>query len=139
MADISINNAGDLRAEILRLRELRQQQGEQISQRFSSPSAIFSTALSLFPKNNSAGSKDSIFNQDYFGILSRILLPLALNKTIFRNSNFIIKGLVGFLSQKASHFISEDSVVGLWDKVKSMFEKKEKHKDYGIPPDSEAY
>lgn len=137
--DISIKNSSDLKTEIIRLRELKTQQGEQISQRFSSPGAIFSTVVSLFPKGNNDGSKNSILNQDYFGILSRILLPLALNKTIFRNSNFIIKGLVGFFSQKASHFISEDSVVGLWDKVKSMFDKKEKHKDYGIPPDSETY
>ena len=83
-------------------------------------------------------SKNSIFNQDFFGILSRILLPLALNNTLFRKSNFLVKGLVGILSQKASHFISEDTVVGLWDKVKGIFEKKNKNPDYGIPPESEA-
>jgi hypothetical protein len=26
----------------------------------------------------------------------------------------------------------------LWDKVKSIFEKKNKNPDYGIPPESEA-
>lgn len=137
--DISIKNSSDLKAEIIRLRELKHEQGAQISARFSSPGAIFSTIVSLFPKHSNDGSKSSILNQDYFGILSRILLPLTLNKTIFRNSNFIIKGLVGFLSQKASHFISEESVMSLWNKVKSMFEKKEKHKEYGIPPESDAY
>jgi hypothetical protein len=135
--DLSIKNSSDLRAEIVRLRSLKEQQGADISARFSSPSAIFSTFLSLFPKRGS-DSKGNILNQDYFGILSRILLPLTLNKTIFRNSNFLVKGLVGFLSQKASHFISEDSVVGLWDKVKHVFEKKDKNPDYGIPAESEA-
>ena len=135
MTDVQINNAEDLRTEILRLRHLKEEQGEAIKTRFSSPGAAFSTLMTIFPK----GSKYDIFHQDFFGIISRILLPLTLNKTLFRNSNFLIKGLVGFLSQKASHFISEDSVTGLWDKVKSLFDKKkQKHEDYGIPPESEA-
>jgi hypothetical protein len=134
MADVSINNVGDLKAEIIRLRQLRVEQGTAIQARFSSPSAIYHTIGSLFPK--SAG-KNGIFNQDIFGLLSRILLPLTLNKTIFRNSNFIVKALVGYLSQKASHFVNEDKVVGVWDKVRSIFEKK-KPVDYGIPPESEA-
>jgi len=134
--DVSIKTGDDLKAEIARLRLLKQEQGDAIKARFSSPSATFSTIFSIFPK----GSNDSgsIFNQDYFGLLSRILLPLTLNKTLFRNSNFIIKGIVGFLSQKASHFISEDSVTGLWSKVMSFFDKKKKEPDYGIPPESET-
>jgi len=132
MADVSINNAGDLKAEIIRLRQLKSEQGTAIQARFSSPSAIFHTFGSLFP-----GGKNGIFNQDIFGLLSRILLPLTLNKTIFRNSNFIVKALVGYLSQKASHFVNEDKVMSIWDKVMSVFEKK-KPVDYGIPPESEA-
>jgi hypothetical protein len=137
MTDVHINNVDDLKAEILRLRHLREEQGDALKIRFSSPMTAFSTIMTVFPK--SAGSKYDIFHQDFLGIISRIILPLTLNKTVFRNSNFLIKGLVGFLSQKASHFISEDSVTGLWDKVKSVFEKKKhKHEDYGIPPESEA-
>lgn len=137
MADISINSAGELKAEIVRLRLLREEQSKTIGARFSSPGAVFSTVLSLFPKSSN-DPKNDIFHQDFFGLISRILLPFALNKTVFRNSNFLIKGIVGFLSQKASHFISEDSVMGLWDKVKHLFEKKDKKVDYGIPPESEA-
>ncbi|HZX58996.1 MAG TPA: hypothetical protein VFE54_09725 [Mucilaginibacter sp.] len=137
MADLSINNAGDLKAEIIRLRLLKEEQGKAIGARFSSPGAIFSTIFSLFPKSSN-DPKNDIFHQDFFGLISRIVLPFALNKTVFRNSNFLIKGIVGFLSQKASHFISEDSVMGLVDKVKHLFEKKDKKVDYGIPPDSEA-
>lgn len=136
MADISINSAGELKAEIARLRLLREEQGEAIAARFSSPSATFSTIYSVFSKGDSP--KGNIFGQDLFGVLSRILLPLALNKTIFRNSNFLIKGLVGLVSQKASHFINEDNVTGLWHKIMSLFEKKHNHADYGIPPESEA-
>jgi hypothetical protein len=139
MMDISIKNSRDLKAEIVRLRALEGQQSLELKTRFNTPSALFHTVFSLFPKFQSDGSKSNILNQDFFGILSRILLPLTLNKTLFRNSNFLVKAVVGFLSQKASHFISEDSVVGLWNKVKSIFEKKNKTADYGIPPDSEAY
>jgi len=137
MADISINSAGELEAEIVRLRLLREEQKKAIGERFSSPGAVFSTVFSLFPKTSN-DPKNDIFHQDFFGLISRILLPFALNKTVFRNSNFLIKCIVGFLSQKASHFISEDSVMGLWDKVKHLFEKKDKKVDYGIPPESEA-
>jgi len=136
MADGVINNTNDLKAEIVRLRLLKEEQKEAIAARFSSPSAIFHTALSVFPK--SAGNKNSIFNQDIVSMLSRVLLPMVLNKTLFRNSGFLMKTLVGLVSQKASGFINEDSVTGLWEKVRSLFDKKNKPADYGIPPESEA-
>lgn len=141
MMDLSINNISDLKAEILRLREIEEQQSIALKARVSTPSALFHTFISMFPKSPGKGSdsNDSIFNQDLVGILSRIILPLALNSTVFRKSNFVVKTLVGFLSQKASHFISEDSVTDLFSKVKSMFAKKEKKTDYGIPPLSESY
>src|SRR6185312_1358771 len=133
MTDLQINNVDDLRAEILRLRHLKEEQGEALKARFSSPGAAISSMMTVFPKESRL--KFDIFHQDFLGLISRIILPLTLNKTLFKNSNFLIKGLVGFLSQKASHFISEDSVTGLWDKVKSIFEKKQKQEDFGIPPE----
>lgn len=132
----SINNVSDLKAEIARLRTIEDEQALAIKARFSTPSAMFSTIISAFPKS-AEGKGSGFFNQDAFGLLSRVLLPLTLNKTLFKNSNFIVKTLVGYFSQKASHFISEDSLAGLFGKVKSFFEKK-KHADYGIPPESEA-
>ncbi|MDB5145270.1 MAG: hypothetical protein JWQ66_3983 [Mucilaginibacter sp.] len=137
MTDTSINNAEDLKAEIARLRILNEEKGDALKARFRSPMVAISTLFTIFPEG--AGSKYDIFHQDFLGVISRILLPLTLNKTLFRNSNFVVKALVGFLSQKASHFISEDSVAGLWGKVRSVFEKKEKKTDYGIPPLSETY
>lgn len=138
MANATINNVTALRMEITRLKVLREEQGKAIGQRFSSVGATFSTVMSLFPKSSQGGSKNDIFHQDLFGVLSRIFLPFALNKTVFRNSNFIVKGLIGLLSQKASHYVNEDSVTGAWGKIKSLFTKKHKDVDYGIPPESEA-
>jgi hypothetical protein len=142
--DAPINNIIDLRLEIVRLKGLEVEQSYAISQRFKSPGAILSTFFSLFSGTPSAdGTKSAGFwDQDFVGLISRFLLPFTLNKTLFRNSNFLIKAIVGLVSQKASHFITEDSVMGLWDKVKSLFDKDDKHEQAdhkGVPPLSETY
>lgn len=119
-----IYNSNDLRTEIARLENLEREKGAAIKQHFSSPGAIFSTVMSLFKGDSDEKDNDGgIFKQDFVGLISRFVLPLALNKTLFRNSNFIVKALVGLVSQKASTFISEDSVTGVWDKAKGLFGK----------------
>ncbi|MBC7400537.1 MAG: hypothetical protein H7289_11375 [Mucilaginibacter sp.] len=123
MTDLPILSHTDLKNEIYRLKGLEREKGAVIRAHFSSPGAIFSTIFSLF-KGDPNDSKDGgIFKQDFLGVLSRFAIPFALNKTLFKNSNFIIKALVGLVSQKASHFISEDSVEGVWDKAKGLFGK----------------
>jgi len=128
--DAIIKNSWDLKEEIVRLRQLEKVQGEAIKQHFSSPAAIFSTVYSLFPKGNHSGeNKSNIFNQDFVSILSRFLIPLTLNKTLFKNSGFLVKTLVGLVSQKASGYVNEESVGGLWEKAKGLiahFTKKDK-------------
>jgi len=120
--DATIKNSWDLKEEIVRLRALEKVQGEAIGQRFNSPAAIFSTVYSLFPKGNHSGeNKSNIFNQDFVSILSRFLIPLTLNKTLFKNSGFLVKTLVGLVSQKASGYVNEESVGTIWDKAKSLF------------------
>jgi len=119
--DTRIRNITDLRIEISRLKELEREQGAAIGRRFSSPTTTFATIYSLFSGSTDAdGTKKGIMHMDYVGLLSRILLPFTLNKTIFRNSGFVVKALVGLVSQKASGFITEDSVAGVWDKAKSF-------------------
>ena len=124
---LPITSISDLRAEIIRLQELKTEQGLALAPRFSSPSAVFSTVYSMFsgkPGIDGEHKSKGFFEQDIVGLLSRIVLPFTLNKTIFRNSNFIVKTLVGLASQKASHFISEDSVSGIWGKIKSLIPHK---------------
>lgn len=134
--DKPIRNSWELKEEIVRLRALEKEQSQAIGQRFSSPAAIFSTIYSLFPKPAAGERHTNIFNQDFVSILSRFLLPLTLNKTLFKNSGFIVKTLVGLVSQKASGYINEDSVVSVWDKVKGLFHKKgesvKKNYPYGL-------
>jgi hypothetical protein len=129
--DTPIRNIFELQGEIGRLKNLEAEQAVALKARFSSPSAIFSTVLTIFPKSPTVdGIKSSgFFNQDFLGLISRFVLPLTLNKTIFKHSNFIVKTLVGILSQKASHYISEDAVGGIWSKAKGLFNKFTKKKD----------
>lgn len=141
--DVPIRNIRDLREEILRLKDVERDQSVAIGLRFKNFSSTIQTIGSLFPRSVSAdGKSTSFFDQDIVGLISRFVLPFTLNKTIFRNSGFLVKTLVGLVSQKASHFISEDSVLGLWDRVKSLFDKKEKKpknpERNAIPPLSEA-
>jgi len=125
MEYIPIRNGRDLKTEIFRLEELSKQQGDTLKAHFSSPGAIFSTIFSMIFKPSESDDEKSggVFSQDFLGLISRFVLPLALNKTIFRNSNFIIKALVGLVSQKASHYINEDSVGNVWHKIKSAFDE----------------
>jgi hypothetical protein len=128
MMGLPIKNSDDLKGEIARLKGLEQQQADQLKQHFSSPGAILSTLFNLFPKSDSKEEKNaSLFNQDFIGLLSRIILPIALNKTVFKNSSFIMKAIVGIMSQKASHYINEDSVSDVWGKLKSVFEENVAH------------
>lgn len=121
--DFQIKNVEDLREEISRIRIIQEQQGVALAKRFNSPSAIFSSIMSLINSgsNNDGDKQPSIFNQDLLGLLSRIVLPVTLNKTVFKRSNILVKALVGLLSQKASNYISGDAVHTIWDKAKSIF------------------
>jgi hypothetical protein len=124
MEYLPIRNSGDLKAEIFRLEEVSKHQGETLRAHFSSPGAIFSTVFSmLWNPLDAEDKKGGIFNQDFLGLVSRFVLPLALNKTLFRNSNFLIKALVGLVSQKASNYISEDSVGNVWHKIRAAFDE----------------
>jgi len=150
--DAVIYNITDLKVEIERLKASKTVQEEAIKSHFNSPTAIFHTITSLFKHTPASGESSSLFGgQDMVSLISRFVLPFVLNKTIFRSSNFIIKAVVGLLSQKASGLINEKSVGSVWDKIKSVIPKiipdKLLHKkkapkpvvDYGIPPDSESY
>ncbi|WP_439699091.1 hypothetical protein ACFGVS_13965 [Mucilaginibacter sp. AW1-7] len=128
-----IRSINDLQEEIFRLKTLESHQSAALKARVSSPSAIFSSVMSLFPRSvDSDGVRSSgLFHPDIINLVSRFVIPLTLNKTLFRNSNFLVKTLVGLVSQKASNYVNEDSVSGIWGTVKGLFEKftKKKSKD----------
>ena len=87
--DMPIRNIDDLRSEIYRLKELEQEQSVAIGMRFSTFSATLSTVYSLFPKITGINGEKvkGFFDQDLVGLISRFVLPFALNKTIFSKDN----------------------------------------------------
>lgn len=77
------------------------------------------------------------------GTIMSFLLPMFLNKTVFRGSGFITKSIAALVSGKVGKSLDVDSLSGIFNGVKSFFTKRKKTDvnfvDYGIPPDSETY
>lgn len=77
------------------------------------------------------------------GTIMSFLLPMFLNKTVFRGSGFITKSIAALVSGKVGKSLDADKLSGIFSTVKSIFTKKKKidvnFVDYGIPPDSETY
>jgi len=122
---VPIKSIHDLRNEIVRLETLTVQQEAALKQRFSSPKTIYKTLLSALPKSAVSNSGNSVnvkglLNQDIVGAISKILLPLTLNKTLFKGSGFITRSIVTFLSKQASGYINQESVTTGVDKFKTM-------------------
>ena len=73
-----------------------------------------------------------------------LILPMLMNKTIFRGSGFVTKALVGLASGKLGKSLDAEHLSAIFNSVKGWFSKKKEKKekkfvDYGIPPDSETY
>ncbi|WP_443937570.1 hypothetical protein [Pedobacter sp. MW01-1-1] len=73
-----------------------------------------------------------------------LILPLFMNKTLFKGSGFITKALVGLASGKLGKSLDAEHLSGLFNMVKGWFTKDKSKKsdtfiDYGIPPDSETF
>lgn len=145
MEKSTFNTIEELQAEIGILKIKKQEQETAIHAKFNGPGAIFKTVTSLFKSDTSKSLFDDIFNQDIISNISRILLPMTLNSSIFRKSGFITKTLVTLFSQKAAKNVNMDLITSLIDKAKGIFERKTERpakadsRDYGIPPDSETY
>ncbi|MFD0751627.1 hypothetical protein ACFQZS_15860 [Mucilaginibacter calamicampi] len=125
-----IRNQSELRAEIFRLQQVKFEKQIALKQHFSSPGAVISTVFGLLTGGGDSKSDDKEPKQDWVGFLSRFIIPVVLNKTLFRGSGFLMKALVGIASQKASSYVSTDTVTGIWDKAKGvlggLLSKKEK-------------
>lgn len=117
MNTLAISNREELRAEISRLRSIDIEQGEALALRFSSPSAVFASVRSLFPGHQANKWRDPVT------LIARVLLPLTLNKTLFRNSNFLTRLIGGFAAQKAAGLVTEERAENAWHGAQSLFNK----------------
>jgi hypothetical protein len=139
----SLNTLAELQAEIGVLQIRRFDQERVLKQKFDGPLATLKSIASLLKP--APGHKSSLSGQDMVTAVSRLILPILLNTSIFRHSGLITKAVVALFSQKAAKNINADTVLGVVDKVKNMLignkerKKKPAIRDYGIPPDSETY
>ncbi len=150
-----IHNTDELRAEIMRLRTQRYQQEIALHQGIKDLTAKYAGILSVVNSISSFFSSDKKDpdgeDQDWMTGVARLGIPMILNKLFFSKSGFLLKTIVGLVSQKAAANVNTD-VVGDWvgkatEWVKNFSLKKKKPKkgavnddtDYGIPPDSETY
>jgi len=144
----SFNSLAELQEEIKFLRVQQFQKEEALKEKFSSPSAVFSSVTGLL--KTGSGKKSLLHDalgQDTITNIARIILPLFVNGVLFKRSGFITKTLITFLSQKAAKQVNSNVVVGVIDKISAIFKpkpgaaktKSSRIRDYGIPPDSETY
>ncbi len=78
------------------------------------------------------------------GTAMSLLLPMVMNKTLFRGAGFLTKAAVGFVSGKLGKSLDAEHLSAIFNSVKGWFGKRKEKKqkkfiDYGIPPDSETY
>lgn len=78
------------------------------------------------------------------GTAMSLLLPMFMNKTIFRGAGFLTKAAVGLVSGKVGKSLDAEHLSAIFNSVKGWFgnkkdKKAKKFVDYGIPPDSETY
>ncbi|MFD2285361.1 hypothetical protein GJU39_04775 [Pedobacter petrophilus] len=78
------------------------------------------------------------------GTAMSLLLPMVMNKTLFRGAGFLTKAAVGLVSGKVGKSLDAEHLSAIYNSVKGWFgtrkdKKAKKFIDYGIPPDSETY
>lgn len=149
-----IQNRADLKAEILRLRNLRsdievdlKSETEHLINRFHIPLMLFSKlnhwVSPLFkPDKSEAGS----LNQDWVSSVFKIALPVLMNKLISPKSGVLLKSVIELLSQSTAKKINKDVLSDFINKLSEWIKSGNRSKprgpkmeDYGIPPDSETY
>ncbi len=140
----NIRTLEDLHAEVQRLKADYTQRGEMI--KVDAKTYVQQFTLGGLIKKYATPSGFLKFDEktNISSKIMSVVLPLILNKTIFRGSGIITKALGALVSGKVGQSLDAESLSGIFNMVKSFFNKKDKKKevafvDYGIPPDSETY
>lgn len=143
----NIRNLAQLQQELAFLKLSYEQKGSQIKVDTKTYIANFSI-FNLIKKHATPSALLKFDDKtNIVGKLMSTILPLIINKTLFRNAGFITKILTGLGANKLGQSLDAQSLSGLFNRVKSLFTKKEKPEnsqklefaDYGIPPDSETF
>ncbi len=143
-----IKNLSQLRQELAFLKQSYEHQEVLLKQNAQTYINRFSV-LNLLKKY--ATPNRLIFFDEKTNLTGRIMsliLPVLINKTLFRNSGFITKTITAFGAKKLGQLFSFSVINDLFKCLISIFIPKDKKKsdkkelvftDYGIPADSETY
>lgn len=148
MEHTKITNTDQLRVRIAMLKLQRAEQEVYFNQTFTKVSKAFSNPLSfiksLLSFGNRKGEIDAL-NGDWVTNLAKIALPFLLNNTVLKNSGFIMKSIISFVSLNLinAQNINQNVLLDWFDRLMIWVEKKRDQRkqqgnDFGIPPDSET-
>lgn len=152
-SQVKIENIQQLRAQI---RMLRVQQAEQelyflakkqsFNDALKSPFSFLKKIGYFFGFNTKEQDGRTPKNADWVTSLARVLVPLALNKTLLRGNGLFLKSILTLISQRIINpqNVNQNKLSNLIDKLSSWINstlksKKKQDTDYGIPPDSETF
>jgi len=159
-----IRNLQELKAEISRLKALKNEQEVYLKTQFTllnnkieAPIRFFNTLKDNIPGVNilqQLFSKSSNPDSDWLTKTLRIGVPFVMNRLFLKNTGVFKKALMLLLSERAVGQINQDKISGLLSKLTQFIRpKKKKNKaaqaenavikdevnEYGIPSYSETY
>jgi hypothetical protein len=121
-----IKTMDDLEQAIIHLKSLERAQSEALKIRLSDPEELFGMLIKLVSK---LGTKDELLEKLFIhpltAFLSRMGLPFLLNKTLLRNANIFVKGLVILVFQKVSG-LTKQLLNSVLDELVHLFQRKSK-------------
>jgi hypothetical protein len=148
MKQPEITNIDQLRVRITMLKLHRAEQEVYFNQSFNKVSKAISDPLGFIKSLLSIGNRKSEIDAqegDWVTNLAKIALPYLLNNTILKNSGFIIKSIISFISLNLinAQNINQNVLLDWFDKLmiwidKKRNQRKQQSNDFGIPPDSET-
>ncbi|MEN5380302.1 MULTISPECIES: hypothetical protein [Sphingobacterium] len=163
-----IHNLAELKAEIARLKILKNEQEaylksqvKLLNHKIETPVRIFNALKSnipganiitgLFASNKNSGSP----NSDWVTKALRIGVPFVMNRFFFKKAGVLKKALLLLASEKALGQVNQDKISSIIEKVTDFIKPKKKKKkqvdveklpvvedqvnEYGIPSYSETY
>jgi len=159
-----IRNLQELKAEISRLKALKNEQEVYLKTQFTlfnnkieAPIRFFNSLKDNIPGVNliqQLFAKSSNPDSDWLTKTLRIGVPFVMNRLFLKNTGVLKKALMLLLSERAVGQINQDKISGLISKLTSFIRpKKKKNKaakaedgivndevnEYGIPSYSETY
>ncbi|WP_333627320.1 hypothetical protein [Sphingobacterium siyangense] len=159
-----IRNLQELKAEISRLKALKNEQEVYLKTQFTllnnkieAPIRFFNTLKDNIPGVNIVQqlfSKSSNPDSDWLTKTLRIGVPFVMNRLFLKNTGVFKKALMLLLSERAVGQVNQDKISGLLSKLTQFIRpKKKKNKaaqaenavikdevnEYGIPSYSETY